>query len=97
MLALAMALALGPRCLLLDEPSAGLAPIVLADVRSALGELRRRRLCMIVAEQRPDVVRGLCDRVAVVGGGGLGYLEPGADLSGETLGAAYFRDEHPAG
>ncbi|PRX50111.1 branched-chain amino acid transport system ATP-binding protein/neutral amino acid transport system ATP-binding protein [Prauserella shujinwangii] len=97
MLALAMALALEPRCLLLDEPSAGLAPIVLADVHSTLNELRRRRLCMIVAEQRPDVVRGLCDRVAIVGGGTLGYLDPDTDLSGEALGAAYFSTDHTTG
>lgn len=90
MLSLAMALALAPRCLLLDEPSAGLAPIVLEEVRSALVRLRAAGLSIVVAEQRPDVVRGLCDRVAIVAGGELTFLEPDADLSSEALVAQYF-------
>ncbi len=90
MLSLAMALSLSPRCLLLDEPSAGLAPIVLQEVKQALVQLRSAGLSIVVAEQRPDVVLGLCDRVATVSAAGLSFLEPDADLSGEALVARYF-------
>lgn len=92
MLSLSMALALSPDCLLLDEPSAGLAPIVLDDVRRALEMLRAAGLTTIVAEQRPDVVRGLCERVAIVAAGSLTFLEPDTDLSGEAVMARYFSD-----
>lgn len=90
MLSLAMALTLAPRCLLLDEPSAGLAPIVLHDIRHALERLSSAGLCLIVAEQRPDVVHGLCHRIAVLTEGRLTYLEPGHDLTSDTLAAQYF-------
>lgn len=86
MLALAMALARTPRCLLLDEPSAGLAPVVLDDLRHALERLRQADLALIIAEQRPDVVRGLCDRIAILAEGKLAY----PDQSGDALIATYF-------
>lgn len=91
-LALAMAMSLSPSCLLLDEPSAGLAPIMISDVRDTLAGMRTNMLSMIVAEQRPDVVRGLCDRVAVVARGTIADLGSDPDLSSDALGAAYFTD-----
>ncbi|HCT76606.1 MAG TPA: hypothetical protein DGT23_08460 [Micromonosporaceae bacterium] len=94
MLSLAMALALAPTCLLLDEPSAGLAPIVLHDLRQALKTLRGIGLSLIIAEQRPEVVKGLCDRVAIAAESKLTYLPPDADLSSQTLIDQYF-NHHP--
>lgn len=94
MLSLSMALALSPRCLLLDEPSAGLAPIVLDGVRRALARLRSSGLSLVVAEQRPDVVRHLCDRVAVVAAQTLTFLGHHADVSSDVLVGQYFNDDH---
>ncbi|MFC7549685.1 ABC transporter ATP-binding protein [Plantactinospora sp. GCM10030261] len=90
MLSLAMALALSPTCLLLDEPSAGLAPVVLDDLRQALTNLRSTGLALIIAEQRPDVVHGLCDRIAIVSESKLTYLPPGTDLSSQAVIDRYF-------
>lgn len=92
MLSLSMALALRPRCLLLDEPSAGLAPIALDDIRRALAVLRSTELSIVVAEQRPDVARGLCDQVAMVAQGTLTFIDSGSALSNEELMARYFSD-----
>jgi branched-chain amino acid transport system ATP-binding protein len=90
MLSLAMALAISPRCLLIDEPSAGLAPVVLADIRAALEVLRETGLAIVIAEQRPDVVAGLCSRVALISQGTCSFLPPGTDVSSATLAGQYF-------
>ena len=65
-LAIARALVAGPRLLLLDEPSLGLAPRIVDIVFDALGEIRRRGVTVLLVEQRaqrtvalrrPDVPR----------------------------------------
>lgn len=94
MLSLSMALALEPQCLLIDEPSAGLAPIVLSDIRHVLTSLRASGLSLIIVEQRADVVRGLCDRIAVVASGRITHLGTDAgEVSNESLAATYFGND----
>lgn len=52
MLAISRAIAGNPKVLLLDEPSLGLAPIVVDDVYRALGELNANGLAMVIVEQK---------------------------------------------
>lgn len=63
MLALATALASQPVMLLLDEPSAGLAPSVAAAAFEAIGQLRQTGLCVLIAEQNPEWLSGVTSRV----------------------------------
>jgi ABC-type branched-subunit amino acid transport system ATPase component len=67
--AIARALRRRPKLLLLDEPTEGLAPSIVEQVVSALKRLREGGLTLLIAEQRLDVVRELCDAVAVMRGG----------------------------
>jgi branched-chain amino acid transport system ATP-binding protein len=66
MLAIARALLLGPRALLLDAPSQGLAPAVAQDVFRALAVVRERGAALVVNEQNASLVRGVADRVIVL-------------------------------
>lgn len=72
MLAIGRALMSMPRLLMLDEPSVGLAPMVVEEVFSALRELRRTGLTIIVAEQQVPVVLRLADSGIVMN---LGRIE----------------------
>ena len=62
MLALATALASRPTLLLLDEPSAGLAPEAAATAFAAIGAMRKAGLCVLIAEQNMEWLEGITSR-----------------------------------
>jgi len=66
MLAIARALMTGPDLLLLDEPSQGLAPLVVSAVMDTIRELKRQRVSMLLVEQNAEMALQLADRVYVV-------------------------------
>lgn len=66
MVAIGRALVLRPRLLLLDEPSEGLAPIVVLRVIDALRELRTRGMAMLVAEQNARFSEMVCERTYLI-------------------------------
>lgn len=59
MLALATALVSRPSLLLLDEPSAGLAPEAAATAFETIGKMRQSGLCILIAEQNLDWLTGI--------------------------------------
>jgi branched-chain amino acid transport system ATP-binding protein len=66
MLASARALLTGPDLLLLDEPSQGLAPLVVNAVMSTIEELKKERVSMLLVEQNAEMALRLADRVYVI-------------------------------
>ena len=72
MLALAVALARRPSVLLLDEPSQGLAPLLLENLAQQIGSLRSMGLAIVLAEQNHRFAAQLCDRYVVLVGGEIG-------------------------
>ena len=58
-----------PRLLLLDEPTAGVAPVMVHRMQEALKELRRDGLSMLLVEHSLGVVENLCDHVVVMAQG----------------------------
>jgi branched-chain amino acid transport system ATP-binding protein len=66
MLAIARALLTGPDLLLLDEPSQGLAPLVVNTVMSTIRELKSERVSMLLVEQNAEMALQLSDRVYVI-------------------------------
>jgi branched-chain amino acid transport system ATP-binding protein len=69
MLAMARALCLEPQVLLLDEPTEGLMPSMIAAIRDTVSKLRERGVSTILVEQRVDAVLPVADRVAFIENG----------------------------
>ena len=82
MLAIARALCLRPKVLLLDEPTEGLQPSMVALIRDVIGDLRRRGVAIILVEQRIDAVRAIADHVVFIENGHSREAMPAADLEG---------------
>jgi branched-chain amino acid transport system ATP-binding protein len=71
MLALARALCLEPKAILLDEPTEGLMPSMIANIRESVRELRASGVAVLLVEQRVDAVLPVADRVAFIETGRL--------------------------
>lgn len=69
MLALARALMSRPRLLLLDEPTLGLAPVVVADLLGRLGTMAADGMAVLLAEQRAGLALGVAHRGIVLSRG----------------------------
>jgi urea transport system ATP-binding protein len=66
-LAIARALATKPKVLLLDEPTEGLAPIIVEELLRALGTITRSGgICSIIVEQNAQKILGLADRAVIL-------------------------------
>jgi branched-chain amino acid transport system ATP-binding protein len=66
MLAMARALCVDPKVLLLDEPTEGLMPKMIAQIRQSVRDLKAQGVTTILVEQRVDAVLPIADRVAFV-------------------------------
>jgi len=69
MLAIGRALMTDPRLLLLDEPTEGLAPLLVREVGRVLGELRRSGLSILLVEQNLPLALAVVDRVHILSRG----------------------------
>ena len=82
MLAVARALMLRPRMLLLDEPSFGLAPLIVKDVFKVLGEINRRdKVTILVVEQNAQLALEIADQAYVIETGEIVKSGPAADIA----------------
>jgi len=69
MLATARALALRPKVLLLDEPTEGLQPSMIEQIRNVIIQMRKEGFAIILVEQRIDAVLTLADRITMIENG----------------------------
>jgi branched-chain amino acid transport system ATP-binding protein len=85
MLAIGRALTLNPRVLLLDEPTEGLAPIIVDELLVALGKITRAGgLCSIVVEQNARKILGLADRAVILERGSIVHDATSSALKADT-------------
>jgi branched-chain amino acid transport system ATP-binding protein len=91
MLAIARALLTGPELLLLDEPSQGLAPLVVEAVMGTVRDLKAERVSMLLVEQNAELALGLADRVYVIDHGTIVFEgTPGALRANAHVTATYL-------
>ncbi len=80
MLTIARTLMGNPELLLLDEPSEGLAPLVVQSLLTKIGELKAQGLTILLAEQGIEFSLALADRVYVLEKGSVRFAGPSAAL-----------------
>ena len=84
MLAIARALILNPRIMLLDEPLEGLAPILIAELLAALRKIiREEGLSAILVEQNAQKILGVTDRAIIIERGSIVYQGESAALKAD--------------
>ena len=73
MLTIARTLMGNPRLLLLDEPSEGLAPVIVEQMAAAISALKGEGLSILLSEQNLHFARGVADRAYVIEKGGIQF------------------------
>jgi branched-chain amino acid transport system ATP-binding protein len=91
MLTIARALMGNPRFLLLDEPSEGLAPVIVEGIAKAMAALKARGVAMLLSEQNLHFARSITDRAYVIDrgqirfGGRIGELDADPEIREQYL------------
>jgi branched-chain amino acid transport system ATP-binding protein len=80
MVAIGRALMARPRCLLMDEPSAGLAPAIVADMVDTILALNERGLTILLVEQNIGVAAAVAEYAHILQSGEIAFSGPAAGL-----------------
>ncbi len=83
MLAIGRALVSNPRLLLIDEPSQGLAPLIVEDVYRILGELKQTGVAILLVEQNALLALKIAGRAYVLDSGRVVHAGPAAELAAD--------------
>jgi branched-chain amino acid transport system ATP-binding protein len=85
MLAIGRALLGNPALILMDEPSEGLAPAIIGEIRAIILELKRNGLSILLVEQHLSLALSVADRVNVMNKGQIVFAGTPMDLESDEL------------
>jgi branched-chain amino acid transport system ATP-binding protein len=85
MLAIARALILNPRLLILDEPSQGLAPLIVREVFAVIARMREADLSILLVEQNARMSLEIADYAYVLDDGSVVFSGPAAELRADEV------------
>ena len=80
MLAIGRGLMTNPDCLIMDEPSEGLAPQIVADVMATIRSLKASGLAIVLVEQNAKLVFDVADDIVILNSGRVAVVAPAAEL-----------------
>jgi len=86
MLAIARTLMGNPELIILDEPSEGLAPVIVEQLAKTIGKLKGDGVSVLMAEQNLNFAKEVCDRSYIIQQGRMRHESTISDLSPETYG-----------
>jgi branched-chain amino acid transport system ATP-binding protein len=84
MLAIARPLLLNPRLMLFDEPSQGLAPLIVREVMQVVRRMREEGLSVLLIEQNAPLSLSIADKAYVLDDGRVIHAGPAADLAKDS-------------
>jgi branched-chain amino acid transport system ATP-binding protein len=84
LVAIARALMMHPRLVLLDEPSQGLAPKIVEDIMAVIAEMRAEGIAILLVEQNSAMALSLADRAYVIDDGRIVHAAPARDLEADA-------------
>ena len=84
MLAIARAMMLEPRIILLDEPTEGLMPRMVAQIRAIIDVLHREGVAILLVEQNVPLTLDVCDRIYIMEKGMVRHHAPAAALRADS-------------
>jgi len=70
---------------LMDEPSEGLAPQIVADVMSTIRTLKESGLSIVLVEQNPKLVFDIADDVVILNSGRVAVISTAAELTRDAV------------
>jgi len=83
MLSIARALLLNPKFLILDEPSQGLAPVIVQEVMRTVGRMKEEGIAVLLVEQNAFLALQIADRAYVLSDGEIVHEGPAQELAAD--------------